>query len=173
MRKWPKKLVLILVFGIMFNWIESLLSRGLISGSLIGMEVGDMTIGYWTLAGWSTLWMTLVGGICGLFADQMTEWRWSHKLPVFVVSLLGLLFVWAMELSTGAILNLWLKLGVWDYSSSPINLLGQISLTHGIGFFMLMPFALWLGDVIRFYMYEEEKPDKLLRYYLRLVTFKV
>ena len=34
--------------------------------------------------------------------------------------------VTAVELVAGVVLNLWLRLGIWDYSHLPLNLLGQI-----------------------------------------------
>ena len=36
---WSKKVALIAFFGIMFNWIESLVSRGIIGASLVGEEI--------------------------------------------------------------------------------------------------------------------------------------
>ena len=170
--KWAKRIVLIIVFGIVFNWIESMVSRGIIGATMVGFQVGPHTIKYWTLAGWSTLWMTFVGGVCGLWVDQLTEWEWSRKLPIIIKSLMGLLFVWAMEITTGSVLNIWLKLGVWDYSDEACNVLGQACLGHGIAFFAIMPFAIWLGDVVRYYRYDEEKPDKLIHYYKRLILLK-
>ena len=44
--------------------------------------------------------------------------------------------VTVVELVMGVVLNLWLGLGVWDYSGLPFNLLGQICPQYS---------ALWWG----------------------------
>ena len=51
--------------------------------------------------------------------------------------LIGTAVITAFELVTGVIVNLWLKLNVWDYSDAPINFLGQICLKYSIFWFFL------------------------------------
>ena len=41
-------------------------------------------------------------------------------------SVIGAVIVLAVEFISGCVLNLWLGLGVWDYSNQPGNVLGQI-----------------------------------------------
>lgn len=49
----------------------------------------------------------------------------------------GALFVTAMEFVVGIPLNLMLGLHIWDYSSLPFNLLGQICLPFTVLWFSL------------------------------------
>ena len=46
--------------------------------------------------------------------------------PLWLQALCCAALVTAVELAAGLILNVWLGLGVWDYSNLPGNLLGQI-----------------------------------------------
>ena len=36
------------------------------------------------------------------------------------------IIITAVEFTSGLILNVWLGLGIWDYSNMPFNILGQI-----------------------------------------------
>ena len=49
-------------------------------------------------------------------------------LPLFAQCLLGGLVITAIEFVAGAIVNVRLKLNVWDYSKMPLNLYGQVCL---------------------------------------------
>lgn len=62
------------------------------------------------------------------------ELPWS--CPLWLQALACAALVTAVELAAGLILNVWLCLGVWDYSHLPGNLWGQICPQFS---------ALWLG----------------------------
>ena len=47
-------------------------------------------------------------------------------LPLFAQCLVGGLVITAIEFVAGAIVNVRLKLNVWDYSKMPLNLYGQV-----------------------------------------------
>lgn len=66
--------------------------------------------------------MGLVSGLAFLFLLVLDE----KKLPLFVKAALGGLFITALELLAGVILNLHLQLGIWDYRESIGNFKGQI-----------------------------------------------
>ena len=53
-----------------------------------------------------------------------------------------------LEFITGCIVNLRFGLGVWDYSSVPFNLLGQVCLPFSVGWSMLTLPGLWMGRVL-------------------------
>ena len=78
--------------------------------------------------------MFLVGGLCfELMGCIHTRLRrlampWRCGLCALAVS--------AVELVSGCVLNLWLKLGVWDYSRMRFHLLGQVCLVYSL---------LWMG----------------------------
>ena len=53
-------------------------------------------------------------------------------LPLFAQCLLGGLVITAIEFVAGAIVNVRLKLNVWDYSKMPLNLYGQVCLPFSL-----------------------------------------
>ena len=62
-------------------------------------------------------------------------------------------------ISIGLILNIWLHLGIWDYSHMPLNVLGQICLPFTLIWCILSLVAIILDDYIRFWFFNEEKPN--------------
>ena len=76
--------------------------------------------------GHSHITMWFCGAVCmlGIF---FIEWCHAEK-PLLLRMLLSALFITATEFAFGCVFNLWLGLGVWDYSALPLNLLGQICL---------------------------------------------
>jgi len=142
-----------------------------VGGAMVGYEIADMTQSMVSATGWTSFWMLLVGGLCGLLLGKMNEWKCTNKLPVLVQAIIGtLLIVLPLEFSSGIILNIWLKLGIWDYSNNFANLLGQICLQNGLMFMAICPFAFWLDDVLRHYIYDEKKPSPLYKFYVRIFT---
>jgi uncharacterized membrane protein len=53
-----------------------------------------------------------------------------NELSTLAKSLMGALIITALEFITGAIVNVRLGLGVWDYSAHRYNLYGQICLEY-------------------------------------------
>lgn len=88
--------------------------------------------------------MIICGGICflGLY---ITEEK-ADGLPLLEKSLIGSALITTVELFTGIIVNLILKWNVWDYSSLPYDLLGQICLPYSLlWFFLCIPIFVILG----------------------------
>ena len=83
--------------------------------------------------------MMLAGGLCFVIFSLVAGWLQGRSILIkAAVCAIG---VTAVEFIFGVIFNLWLGLGVWDYSSMPMNILGQICL----------PFTLlWGGIAILF-----------------------
>ena len=139
--------------------------------SMVGFEVGDMSHSFMSATGWTSVWMMLVGGLCGFLIGRLNEVERSRRLPLLFQCLIGTVcIVLPIELFSGIILNIWLELGIWDYSNQFANVLGQICLKNGIAFFCIAPFAIWLDDALRHYIYKEEQPKTLMMTYLRLLT---
>ena len=76
--------------------------------------------------GYSHWTMILLGGLCFVLIGLLDEIQ--QKPPVLLQMLQGASIVTFLEFITGCVLNLWLGLGVWDYSNMPFNILGQICL---------------------------------------------
>ncbi len=79
--------------------------------------------------------MLLLGGIC-FSAIFILEGNISH-LNIFFRCLIYALIISTAEFIFGIVLNLWLKLDVWDYSGLPLNVLGQICLPYTALWYLL------------------------------------
>ena len=75
----------------------------------------------WLWRGLSHPSMFLLGGLCFRLLGALRR----HLPPVWV-PLFGAIAVTALEFLTGLVVNCWLGWAVWDYSTQPGNLLGQI-----------------------------------------------
>lgn len=78
--------------------------------------------------------MAVVGGTVLVFLYDVNL---RLQTPLWQRCLLGALFITAMEFTVGVIDNLVLRWGVWDYTTVPLNLLGQICLPFSILWFFL------------------------------------
>lgn len=83
--------------------------------------------------GYSHISMFLVGGICFLLLIKISVFQ----LPFIVKAIIGTISITLIELISGLLLNRVLKLGVWDYTNTPYNFLGQICLPYSIYWFIL------------------------------------
>lgn len=100
----------------MFNIKENLLIFTL-GGALYGLiELIWRKYTHWT--------MVLTGGFCFLVLYRIFTVR--KKLSIVKKCLIGSAVITAVELVAGFIVNIRLKLNVWDYSNMKINLCGQI-----------------------------------------------
>jgi uncharacterized membrane protein len=101
--------------------------------------------------------MFIVGGICFLLIGAINNYLpWSMGLAW--QALIGAGIVTVVELVAGLIINVWLGLGVWDYSGLPWNILGQISLLYSFFWIPLAAVAVWLDDLLRWKLFGEERP---------------
>lgn len=162
------------IFAIM-GWVYILLEfhMRMFRRELVGFQ-GLSTM---SLAGWTTAWMFFIGGTSGWVIGYFNEFKVfgrTHKriLPVWVQSLFGMSAVFIIELSSGAFFNLTLGLNLWSYEGWPLNIKGQISLVYAPLWFLLCPFAIWLDDLLRFILFDEDKPLSILGVYKQLFTGK-
>ena len=102
--------------------------------------------------------MYILGGlcfiVCGLF-NEIFEW----STPLLIQMLLSSIAITILEFITGVIVNLILHLNVLYYSNLPFNLLGQICLPFCLIWFFLSLIGIVLDDYIRYYFFNEEKPQ--------------
>lgn len=108
--------------------------------------------------GRSHIAMFFVGGLAFLMIGFINEIKPLKNLPLFNQSILGSLIVTFLELIFGYLLNIVLKLDVWDYSNLPFNFHGQICLPFSILWIFVSLFAIVLDDYIRYKLFDEEKP---------------
>ena len=101
--------------------------------------------------------MGVVGGVCFVLIGLINEvFTWST--PLWLQSIIGATIVTVLEFISGVVLNIWLRLGIWDYSQMPFNLLGQICLPFSVIWIGLSVLAIVSDDYLRFYLFKEEKP---------------
>ena len=98
------------------------------------IEVAVRGYTHWTMA--------LTGGLCfliiyllnGIFASESVLFR----------SLVGATVITAVEFIVGVTVNIILKWDVWDYSSLPLNFIGQICVRYSFLWFLLCIPLVWV-----------------------------
>lgn len=128
-----KYIVLFLIGGLLFNLVEFL----------------------WR--GYSFFEMTVVGGLCFVLIGGINElFPWDMALTSQM--LLSAAAITVVELGAGLIFNVWLGLGLWDYSDQCYQFMGQVCLLYFNLWFLLSAIGILLDDFIRWKFFGEEKP---------------
>lgn len=117
-----------------------------------GIEILARGFSHWT--------MIVVGGICFVLIGLLNEK--TPKMSLIKQMIYSTILITVIEFVSGCILNLWLKLDIWDYSDNAFNLLGQICLSHIIYWFFLSVVGILLDDYLRCKIFKEEKPNYVL-----------
>ncbi len=152
-----KWFILTFVIGLVYTNIE-LLTRA------VGGELIDWNgIKSYSLVGWTSLWMIPIGGLSGYFVGMLNEIPLTRNWKVWHISFVGMIIIFAIEFTCGIICNKLLGMALWNYTTADIA--GQISLLYAIPWFLLVPFVLWLDDLLRYYMFGEQRPAPIFRYY--------
>lgn len=90
---------------------------------------------------WRISWTMLVVAILLTVAVERCGEQLPWAVPLWLQALACAALVTAVELAAGLILNVWLGLGVWDYSDLPGNFMGQICPQFfGVWFVMCLVF---------------------------------
>lgn len=101
--------------------------------------------------------MAVLGGVCFVLIGGLNNWLpWDMSL--LAQGAAGAVIVTGAELAAGCVLNLWLGLGIWDYSDLPFNLWGQICLPFSLAWILLAIVAVVLDDWLRYWWFGEERP---------------
>ena len=101
--------------------------------------------------------MAVMGGVCFILIGDINEFiPWN--MPLILQGGIGSVVITAMELFCGVVLNLWLKLDIWDYSTMPFNFLGQVCLPFSLLWVALSIVAVILDDWLRYWLFKEERP---------------
>ncbi len=101
--------------------------------------------------------MFVVGGICFLLIgliNNLLEW----DTPLLLQMLYAAICVTVVEFFAGCILNVWLGLGIWDYSNMPLNIAGQVCLPYMALWYLLSLPAILLDDYLRYWIFDEQAP---------------
>ena len=120
-------------------------------GGLLYMSIEILYRGYTHCS------MGILGGISFVSIGLINEIL-SWDTPLAIQALIGSIMITLYEFITGVILNIWLGLGIWDYSNLPFNILGQICLPFSIIWYFLSIVGICLDDFLRWKFFGEEKP---------------
>ena len=90
--------------------------------------------------------MFVVGGLCFVLLGLLNETGPCRDAPLPVHMVLAAGIVTAVELLAGLVLNVWLGLGVWDYSGLPGNFMGQVCIWFALLWLLLSLPAMKLED---------------------------
>lgn len=101
--------------------------------------------------------MFIVGGLCLIIVSGIND-KFPWDMPLALQCFIGGIVITLIELITGCIVNLWLGWGVWDYSSLPLNVLGQVSLPFILAWIGLALVCIYVDDYLRWKLYGEERP---------------
>ena len=133
MNRYRKEIILWLIGGLIY----------------MGIELMWRCYSHWT--------MFVLGGICFILLGQINEViPWN--MPLWMQGLIGTAIITALEFITGCIVNLWLGWGVWDYSTVPFNVLGQICPLYMVFWIPISLMGIILDDYMRYWFFCEEKP---------------
>ena len=80
--------------------------------------------------------MAVAGGVCMCLIDHICNSKMKYS-PLIPRCLAGSAIITGVELLIGSVVNLGLKMNVWDYSNMPLNLWGQICLPFSLLWFFL------------------------------------
>ena len=107
-------------------------------------------------------WTMLVVAILLTVAVERCGEQLPWRVPLWLQALCCAVLVTVVELAAGLILNVWLGLGVWDYSHLPGNFLGQICPQFFGVWFVLCLVFIPAFDWLRYLVEGGDKP----KYYL-------
>lgn len=126
--------------------------------------------GIWR-GGWVHIVMFPIGGLCGVAVGGINQIPKYYNSCIITQSLIGAAIVSCVEFIAGCVFNLWLGWGLWDYSTLPANVMGQICLPYSALWFAIMPFAIWLEDTLRYRLWGDGEYYTIKSIYAELVTF--
>ena len=107
--------------------------------------------------GYSHISMFILGAICFYSIGLINE-LFTWDMSIILQGIIGSIIVTTLEFITGFIVNIILKLNVWDYSNLPFNILGQVCLYFSFIWIVISIVAIILDDYIRYFIFKEGKP---------------
>lgn len=108
------------------------------------------------IRGYSHYSMIICGGLAFLLSGLINQVL-GFQVALVSQMVLSACMITALEFITGLIVNVWLEIGVWDYSDVPYNLMGQICLPYSMLWMALSLACILLDDWIRYRLFGEEK----------------
>ena len=132
-----------------------------ICNNLIIWLTGGIVYFYMEIAyrGYSHYSMFICGGLCFLFVGKVGKQILSEESNIWralvKIMFMGTLIITTLEYITGIIVNVYMRLNVWDYSGFAFNVQGQICLVYSMLWALLSLPCVLLDGIIRKYIFEE------------------
>lgn len=98
--------------------------------------------------GYSHWSMFLTGGLCVVLVCEMDR-KLRGDTHLLARCIYGAAMITAVEFVVGCIVNLWFHWDVWDYSSVPLNLMGQVCLPFAMAWMVLSVPVMGIGYAVR------------------------
>ena len=108
--------------------------------------------------GYSHVGMFALGGLCFVSIGSVSEYYFTSRRTLLIQQVISCLIITVLELVFGLVLNIGLRLNIWDYSNLSFNFMGQICLRYSIFWFFLSLPAIIFYDYIRHWLFREERP---------------
>ena len=100
------------------RWVKALVLMGIGGAIYAVIELIWRRHTHWTMA--------LLGGLLFVLIGAINEYiPWC--IPLWRQGVIGALIVTWAELVAGLVLNVWLRLGIWDYSNLPGNFIELVN----------------------------------------------
>jgi hypothetical protein len=157
------KIIHFLVFGSIYLNIE-------VFARAIGKQmVGHLGVQPLSLMGYTSLWMFLVGGLCGVLIGSLNDHPKFYDKKIWQQILIGGTVITLAELFSGILFNKVLGLNLWCYTGE-YQFMGQIELKNCILWYLVIsPIIVWFDDILTYYLYGEGKLYSLWSVYVKLV----
>lgn len=97
--------------------------------------------------------MFLLGGGCFWWIDFVCE-KMNVIKNVFGKMALSAIGITFLEWITGCVLNIWMKMDIWDYSKLPMQIMGQVCLIFSFFWFLLSFPAMKICKSVRVLFFE-------------------
>lgn len=131
------------------RWVKALVLMGIGGAIYAVIELIWRRHTHWTMA--------LLGGLLFVLIGAINEY-FPWCIPLWRQGVIGALIVTWAELVAGLVLNVWLRLGIWDYSNLPGNFMGQICPQFTAAWALLSIVAVVLDDWLRHWLFGEDRP---------------
>jgi uncharacterized membrane protein len=146
MKKLIKYMVLFLVFGVTYYFIETLYSGSSSTTSIIMGGIGGILISFINI----------------FYSHDTAKWK------QITLTALAMIFI---EMVTGLILKQF-GIIIWDYTGMFMNVEGVICLQYSLYWLVLSPIAIQLDDLIEWTYFGGQKPDGLIDYFRKLIKLQ-
>lgn len=161
-----KNLLLGLILGVVYLLIELIFTAITKFPALWATGLIDPKYtSYFTLYGLVSLWMIPIGGLCGVLMGNLNEVKRFKGYNNLIKALIATGIIFVVEFTFGLVFMYGFNIWIWDYTGVFGNVMGIICLSFAPLWIILSPFIFWLDDVLRYNLFNEEKPKHLFTYF--------